>query len=124
MPLRKRVLQIFVFIDCTMFGRRHRTDCNIFGELYFMLHVTSAVKPLITISQNGNASKYIKQNGTEIKVLSLCFFSEIAIGIPDENARKAILDVMSADLNIAPSFDMKQLARCQTVFFVYDDPDK
>jgi hypothetical protein len=52
------------------------------------------------------------------------FFSEIAIGIPDENARKAILDVMSADLNIAPSFDMKQLARCQTVFFVYDDPDK
>ena len=39
------------------------------------------------------------------------FFSEIAIGIPDENSRKQILDVMSRDLNVAPTFEMRQLAR-------------
>ncbi len=38
-------------------------------------------------------------------------FSEIAIGIPDENSRKQILDVMSRDLNVAPTFEMRQLAR-------------
>ena len=45
-------------------------------------------------------------------ILIFCFISsEIAIGIPDENARKSILDVMSRELNVAPTFDMRQLAR-------------
>ncbi len=43
--------------------------------------------------------------------LLLLFSSEIAIGIPDENSRRQILEIMSRGLNIAPTFDMRQLAR-------------
>lgn len=39
------------------------------------------------------------------------FYSEIAIGIPDENSRKQILEIMSRNLNVAPTFEMRQLAR-------------
>jgi len=64
---------------------------NISGELYLMLLVTCSVQPLIAISQNRIATKYIKQNETEnqyqilsnfkyyhLPFLSFFFLSEIA----------------------------------------------
>ncbi len=59
--LRQHHLQYNAIISNFLFGRWHGTDAIILESFIF----TSAVKPLIAISQNRCESKYIKQSETE-----------------------------------------------------------